>query len=45
MAQYVTTGEELTSIADAIRAASGENSPLVYPTGFVNKINELRKKC
>ena len=43
MAQYITTGEELTSVANAIRAASGENSPLIYPTGFVNKINELSK--
>ena len=43
MAQYLTTGEDLTSIADAIRAASDENSPLVYPTGFVSKIGELSK--
>lgn len=43
MAQYLTTGEDLTSIANAIRTASGENSPLVYPTGFVNKIGELSK--
>ena len=43
MSQYSTTGEDLTSIANAIRTASGENSPLVYPTGFVNKINELSK--
>lgn len=41
MAQYITTGEELTSVADAIRAKTGGNSPLVYPTGFVNAINGL----
>lgn len=43
MAQYLTTGEDLTSIANAIRAASNENSPLVYPAGFVSKIGELSK--
>jgi hypothetical protein len=41
MAQYITTGEELTSIANAIRAKTGENSPLVYPNGFVNAINGM----
>ena len=41
MAQYVTTGEELTSIADAIRAKTGGNSSLVYPNGFVNAINGM----
>lgn len=43
MAQYLTTGEDLTSIADAIRAKTGENSPLVYPTGFVTDIGKLCK--
>ena len=43
MTQYLTTGEDLTNIANAIRAASGENSSLVYPTGFVSKIGELSK--
>ena len=41
MAQYLTTGEDLTSIANAIRAKTGENSPLVYPTGFVTAINSI----
>lgn len=43
MAQYSTSGEDLTSIANAIRTASGENSSLVYPTGFISKIGELSK--
>ena len=43
MSNYYTTSEDLTSIANAIRAASDENSPLVYPTGFVSKIGELSK--
>lgn len=43
MPNYITTSEDLTSIANAIRIASGENSSLVYPTGFVNKIEELSK--
>ena len=41
MSQYLTTGEDLTSIANAIRAKTGENSPLVYPNGFVNAINGM----
>lgn len=41
MAQYLTTSEELTSVANAIRAKTGGNSPLVYPTGFVNAINGI----
>ena len=43
MAQYLTTGEDLTSIANAIRAKTGENSPLIYPTGFVTDIGKLCK--
>ena len=43
MAQYLTTSEELTSIADAIRAKTGGNSSLVYPTGFVTDIGKLCK--
>ena len=41
MAQYLTTGEELTSIADAIRAKGGTSSSLVYPSGFISAINNL----
>lgn len=41
MAQYMTTSEELTSIANAIRAKSGSNSSLTYPTGFINEIGNI----
>ena len=41
MAIYRTTDAELTSIANAIRAKTGGNSPLIYPTGFVNAINNI----
>lgn len=41
MAFYRTTDTELTSIADAIRVKTGNNSPLVYPTGFINAIGGL----
>ena len=41
MAQYMTTSEELTSIANAIRTKTGGSSPLTYPTGFVSAINAI----
>ena len=41
MAKYRTDTTELTSIADAIRAKTGNNSSLVYPTGFVSAINGI----
>lgn len=41
MAKYSTNTEELTSIADAIRAKTGSNSSLVYPTGFVTAIQNI----
>ena len=41
MAIYRTNTEELTSIADAIRAKTGDNSSLVYPTGFVSAIQNI----
>lgn len=41
MAIYRTTTAELTSIADAIRAKTGETSSLVYPTGFVSAIEGI----
>ena len=41
MAKYRTDTTELTSIADAIRAKTGSNSSLVYPTGFVSAINGI----
>ena len=41
MAKYSTNTEELTSIADAIRAKSGTNLSLTYPAGFVSAIQNI----
>ena len=41
MAKYYTNTEELTSIANAIRAKGGTSADLVYPTGFVSAINNI----
>ena len=38
---YTTDSDELTSIADAIRAKGGTSESLVYPTGFVSAINNI----
>lgn len=38
---YSVTGEQLTGIADAIRAKTGESEPIEFPTGFVNDITGL----
>ena len=38
---YTTNSDELTSIADAIRAKGGTSESLVYPTGFVSAINNI----
>jgi hypothetical protein len=34
MAVYLTNTEELTAVADAIRARTGGSAPLIYPDGF-----------
>jgi len=44
MAKYYTTTEELTSIANAIRAKTGNNSALIYPSGFINEIGNIDGK-
>lgn len=41
MGKVYTTSEDLTSIANAIRAKSGNNSSLVYPTGFISEIENI----
>lgn len=41
MANLITTTEELTSIADAIRAKTGESDLLEYPADFVEQIMAL----
>ena len=41
MADYLTTTEELASIANAIRAKGETNNSLVYPNEFVSAINDI----
>ena len=41
MPVYKTTGEDLTSIADAIRTRSGTSASLAYPGDFVNAIRNI----
>lgn len=42
MANYIATSEELTAVADAIRAKGGITDPLVFPTGFVDAVNSMQ---
>jgi hypothetical protein len=42
MATLLTNTNELTSIADAIRAKGGTSNSLVYPTGFVSAIDDIQ---
>ena len=39
--RYVTTNQELTSIADAIRTKGGTSETLNYPSGFVSAIDNI----
>lgn len=39
--KYLTNDQEITSIADAIRAKGGTSASFVYPTGFVSAINNI----
>lgn len=41
MINYITTNEELTSLADAIRAKTGSSELLTYPLDFINEIENL----
>ena len=41
MGRVYTTSEDLTSVANAIRAKTGNSSALVYPTGFVSAIGGI----
>lgn len=38
---YLTDGDDLTSVANAIRAKSGGNSQLAFPAGFVSEIQAI----
>ena len=42
MGRVYTTSEDLTSVANAIRAKTGDDSALVYPTGFVSAIQGIQ---
>lgn len=41
MSNYLTTGIELTSIANAIHTAGGTSALLIYPSGFINAIQGI----
>lgn len=41
MSEYRTNSEDLTSIADAIRAKSGTSEQLIFPDEFVSAINSI----
>lgn len=42
MADYIATTEELTAVADAIRAKGGTSEQLVFPEGFVSAIGDIQ---
>lgn len=42
MANYIATTEELTAVADAIRAKGGTSELLVFPDGFVSAIDDIQ---
>ena len=42
MADYIATMEELTAVADAIRAKGGTSEQLVFPEGFVSAIDNIQ---
>lgn len=44
MSEYLTQSESIQEIAEAIREASGETDPLVFPGDFASKIRELKIK-
>lgn len=39
--KYITTGAELSSIANALRTKTGDTNTIVYPEAFVTAINGL----
>ena len=43
MAEYLTNTTELTSVADAIRAKSGQTGQLIYPDGFASAVAGIKK--
>ena len=43
MAEYLTNTTDLTSVADAIRAKSGQTGQLIYPDGFASAVAGIKK--
>lgn len=43
MAEYLTNTEDLTTVADAIRAKSGQTGQLIYPDGFASVVAGIKK--
>lgn len=41
MANYIATGTDLTSVADAIRTKGGTSSSLEFPSGFITAIQNI----
>jgi len=41
MTDYIASGTDLTSVADAIRTKGGTSSSLAFPNGFVSAINDI----
>lgn len=41
MADYLVTGEQMTAIADAIRANTGSSAGVVFPEGFTSTVSEM----
>lgn len=42
MSKYLVSGDDLTSVADAIRNKTGNNESLKFPTEFVSEIGQLK---
>lgn len=42
MANYIATTEEMTAVADAIRAKGGTSEQLVFPDGFADAILAIK---
>ena len=43
MAEYLTNTTDLTAVADAIRAKSGQSGQLIYPDGFASAVAGIKK--
>ena len=43
MTEYLTNTADLTSVADAIRAKSGQTGQLIYPDGFASAVAGIKK--